>query len=170
MEYTCFEVPSHILVTRYKGFVSYHMNTTVQGTAADVLKLIFCRLWKKVFKPYPQVKFMSTIHDEVNFSIPIELAREVIPICMECMTINRSDWPVTLKCSLSVSRTDLGSLVPFTYDFEHDTYEPEWDTLDVKPKKKEEPKLVAAVPDETKKDESEMELHFEFLTDEDMLF
>lgn len=170
MEYSCFEVPSHILVTRYKGFVSYHMNTTVQGTAADVLKLIFCRLWKKVFKPYPQVKFMSTIHDEVNFSIPIELAREVIPLCMECMTINRSDWPVTLKCSLSVSRTDLGSLVPFTYDFEHDTYEPEWDTLDVKPKKKEEPKLVAAVPDETKQDESEMELHFEFLTDEDMLF
>ena len=170
MEYSCFEVPSHILVTRYRGFVSYHMNTTVQGTAADVLKLIFCRLWKKVFKPYPQVKFMSTIHDEVNFSIPIELAREVIPICMECMTINRSDWPVTLKCSLSVSRTDLGSLVPFTYDFEHDTYEPEWDTLDVKPKKKEEPKLVAAVPDETNQDESEMELHFEFLTDEDMLF
>lgn len=170
MEYSCFEVPSHILVTRYKGFVSYHMNTTVQGTAADVLKLIFCRLWKKVFKPYPQVKFMSTIHDEVNFSIPIELAREVIPICMECMTINRSDWPVTLKCSLSVSRTDLGSLVPFTYDFEHDTYEPEWDTLDVKPKKKEEPKLVVAVPDETNQDEAEMELHFEFLTDEDMLF
>lgn len=170
MEYSCFEVPSHILVTRYRGFVSYHMNTTVQGTAADVLKLIFCRLWKKVFKPYPQVKFMSTIHDEVNFSIPIELAREVIPICMECMTINRSDWPVTLKCSLSVSRTDLGSLVPFTYDFEHDTYEPEWDTLDVKPKKKEEPKLVAAVPDETNQDEAEMELHFEFLTDEDMLF
>ena len=170
MEYSCFEVPSHILVTRYRGFVSYHMNTTVQGTAADVLKLIFCRLWKKVFKPYPQVKFMSTIHDEVNFSIPIELAREVIPICMECMTINRSDWPVTLKCSLSVSRTDLGSLVPFTYDFEHDTYEPEWDTLDVKPKKKEEPKLVVAVPDETNQDESEMELHFEFLTDEDMLF
>lgn len=169
-EYSCFEVPSHILVTRYKGFVSYHMNTTVQGTAADVLKLIFCRLWRKVFKPYPQVKFMSTIHDEVNFSIPIELAREVIPLCMECMTINRSDWPVTLKCSLSVSRTDLGSLVPFTYDFEHDTYEPEWDTLDVKPKKKVEPKLVAAVPDETKQDESEMELHFEFLTDEDMLF
>lgn len=170
MEYSCFEVPSHILVTRYRGFVSYHMNTTVQGTAADVLKLIFCRLWKKVFKPYPQVKFMSTIHDEVNFSIPIELAREVIPICMECMTINRSDWPVTLKCSLSVSRTDLGSLVPFTYDFEHDTYEPEWDTLDVKPKKKEEPKLVVAVPDETNQDEAEMELHFEFLTDEDMLF
>lgn len=170
LEYSCFEVPSHILVTRYRGFVSYHMNTTVQGTAADVLKLIFCRLWKKVFKPYPQVKFMSTIHDEVNFSIPIELAREVIPICMECMTINRSDWPVTLKCSLSVSRTDLGSLVPFTYDFEHDTYEPEWDTLDVKPKKKEEPKLVVAVPDETNQDEAEMELHFEFLTDEDMLF
>ena len=36
--------------------------------------------------------------------------------------------------------------------------------------KKEEPKLVVAVPDETNQDEAEMELHFEFLTDEDMLF
>jgi len=109
-------------------------NTAVQGTAADVLKIIFCRLWEKVFKPYPQVKFMSTIHDEVNFSIPIELAREVIPLCVECMTIEREDWPVPLKCSLSLSRTDLGSLIPFTYDAATDTYEPEWDTLEVKPK------------------------------------
>jgi len=109
-------------------------NTAVQGTAADVLKIIFCRLWEKVFKPYPQVKFMSTIHDEVNFSIPIELAREVIPVCIKCMTIEREDWPVPLKCSLSISRTDLGSLVPFTYDADTDTYEPEWDTLEVKPK------------------------------------
>lgn len=109
-------------------------NTSVQGTAADVLKIIFCRLWEKVFKPYPQVKFMSTIHDEVNFSIPIELAREVIPVCIKCMTIEREDWPVPLKCSLSISRTDLGSLVPFTYDADTDSYEPEWDTLEVKPK------------------------------------
>jgi DNA polymerase I-like protein with 3'-5' exonuclease and polymerase domains len=109
-------------------------NTAVQGTAADVLKIIFCRLWEKVFKPYPQVKFMSTIHDEVNFSIPIELAREVIPVCIECMTIEREDWPVPLKCSLSLSRTDLGSLIPFTYDAATDSYEPEWDTLEVKPK------------------------------------
>lgn len=109
-------------------------NTSVQGTAADVLKIIFCRLWEKVFKPYPQVKFMSTIHDEVNFSIPIELAREVIPVCIKCMTIEREDWPVPLKCSLSLSRTDLGSLIPFTYDAATDTYEPEWDTLEVKPK------------------------------------
>jgi hypothetical protein len=77
---------------------------------------------------------MSTIHDEVNFSIPIELALEVIPVCIKCMTIEREDWPVPLKCSLSISRTDLGSLVPFTYDADTDTYEPEWDTLEVKPK------------------------------------
>ena len=134
IEYSCFSVPTQILVTRHHGKVTFGMNTAVQGTAADVLKIIFCRLWEKVFKPYPQVKFMSTIHDEVNFSIPIELAREVIPVCIECMTIEREDWPVPLKCSLSLSRTDLGSLIPFTYDAATDTYEPEWDTLEVKPK------------------------------------
>lgn len=124
-------------------------NSIVQGTAADVLKIILCRLWKHVFKPYPQVKFMSTIHDEVNFSIPIELAREVIPICMKCMTIERDDWPVTLKCSLSISRTDLGSLVPFTYDRDTDTYTPDWEAADTKAKHKTEPK-----PDEAEQDES----------------
>ena len=123
-------------------------NTSVQGTAADVLKIIFCRLWELVFKPYPQVKFMSTIHDEVNFSIPIELAREVIPICIRCMTIERKDWPVTLKCSLSISRTDLGSLIPFTYDAETNSYEPEWDTLEVKPKAAQKPEIKDAVSDE----------------------
>jgi hypothetical protein len=102
-------------------------NTVVQGTAADVLKLIFCRLWANVFKPYPDVTFMSTIHDEVNFSMPKRLAREVIPICMECMTIRRDDWPVTLECSLSIGRDSLGDLIPFTYNKETKEFIPEWE-------------------------------------------
>lgn len=102
-------------------------NSVVQGTAADVLKLIFCRLWANVFKPYPDVTFMSTIHDEVNFSMPKRLAREVIPICMECMTIRRDDWPVTLECSLSIGRDSLGDLIPFTYNEETKEFTPEWE-------------------------------------------
>lgn len=102
-------------------------NSVVQGTAADVLKLIFCRLWANVFKPYPDVTFMSTIHDEVNFSMPKKLAREVIPICMECMTIRRDDWPVTLECSLSIGRDSLGDLIPFTYNKETKEFIPEWE-------------------------------------------
>ena len=102
-------------------------NSVVQGTAADVLKLIFCRLWTNVFKPYPDVTFMSTIHDEVNFSMPKRLAREVIPICMECMTIRRDDWPVTLECSLSIGRDSLGDLIPFTYNKETKEFTPEWE-------------------------------------------
>lgn len=102
-------------------------NSVVQGTAADVLKLIFCRLWANVFKPYPDVTFMSTIHDEVNFSMPKRLAREVIPICMECMTIRRDDWPVTLECSLSIGRDSLGDLMPFTYNKETKEFTPEWE-------------------------------------------
>ena len=102
-------------------------NSVVQGTAADVLKLIFCRLWANVFKPYPDVTFMSTIHDEVNFSMPKRLAREVIPICMECMTIRRDDWPVTLECSLSIGRDSLGDLIPFTYNKETKEFTPEWE-------------------------------------------
>lgn len=127
LEYSCFSVPTQILVTRYKGKVTFGMNTVVQGTAADVLKLIICRLWTNVFKPYPQVKFMSTIHDEVNFSIPRELAREVIPICIKCMTIEREDWPIVLECSLSLGRVSLGDLIPFKYNAETKEFVPEWE-------------------------------------------
>lgn len=101
-------------------------NTGIQGTAADVLKLEFVRLWERVFTKYPDIKFHSTIHDEINFSVPRRLAAEVIPIMIECMTVKLKGWLVPLDCSLSVGY-DLGSLIPFTYNTETKEFIPAWE-------------------------------------------
>lgn len=87
-------------------------NTLVQGAAADILKLILVRLWKEVFTKYPTVKFMSTIHDEVTFSVPRDIIDEVLPILVKCHTVQLTGWEVPMECSVSVGTT-FGTLFPF---------------------------------------------------------
>lgn len=128
MEFSCFNVPTHILITRHNGKVSFHGNSPIQGCAAEVLKLEFVRLWDNVFTKYPEIKFHSTIHDEINFSVPRRLADEVIPIMIKCMTVKMEDWLVPLDCSLSVGYT-MGTLIPFKYNFETKEFIPDWEEL-----------------------------------------
>lgn len=113
------------------------MNGPIQGTAADVLKLELVRLWDNIFTVYPEIKFICTIHDEINYSVPRRLASEVIPKLVRCQTVQMKDWLVPLDCSLSVGNS-LGSIYPFKYNFETKEFVPEWEE-DVG-KKKDEPK------------------------------
>ena len=112
-------------------------NSPIQSCAAEVLKLEFVRLWDNVFTKYPDVKFHSTIHDEINFSVPRRIASEVIPIMIKCMTVKMENWLVPLNCSLSVGYT-MGTLVPFKYDFEKKEFIPDWEELIEKSDTKEE--------------------------------
>lgn len=102
------------------------MNGIIQGTAADVLKLEFVRLWDYLFTKYPDVKFICTIHDEINYSVPRRLVKEVIPIIIKCMTVRLSTDLVALDCSLSAGKS-LGEIIPFKYNFETKEFEPEWE-------------------------------------------
>lgn len=154
IEYSCFNVPSHILITRHKGFISYHGNTGIQGTAADVLKLEFIRLWDNIFTKYPEVKFHSTIHDEINFSVPRKLAREVIPIMIKCMTVTMPNWLVALDCSLSIGY-NLGSLIPFKYNAETQEFIPDWEEDLRKEKKEDEEPINEYEDDEDSQDSIE---------------
>ena len=101
------------------------MNTVVQGCAGDALKLMLVRLWNDLFVPYADkgVRWIGTIHDEINYLVPKALLDEVIPIIMECQTIKLPDWPVPLLPDLSIG-TSFGSLIPFEYDFETKKYTP----------------------------------------------
>ena len=101
------------------------MNTVVQGCAGDALKLMIVRLWNDLFVPYADkgVRWIGTIHDEINYLVPKSLLDEVIPIIMECQTIKLPDWPVPLLPDLSVG-SSFGSLIPFEYDFETKKYTP----------------------------------------------
>jgi DNA polymerase I-like protein with 3'-5' exonuclease and polymerase domains len=52
------------------------INTIVQGTAADIMKIALVRIWKALRKddcPYPDCKMVLTIHDSVLFEVPADL-------------------------------------------------------------------------------------------------
>lgn len=97
------------------------MNTVVQGCAGDCLKLMLVRLWKELFVPYKDkgVKWIGTIHDEINYLVPKSLLNEVVPIIMECQTINLPGWQVTLVPDLSIGKS-FGELIPFDYKVNED--------------------------------------------------
>lgn len=129
LEYSCFTVPSGILITRYNGYISYMgncMNGPIQGTAADVLKLELVRLWDHIFTVYPEIKFIVTIHDEINYSVPRRLAHEVIPKLVRIQTVQMPDWVVPLTASLSVGDS-LGNVYPLVYDFNTKEFHPDWE-------------------------------------------
>lgn len=101
------------------------MNTQIQGCAGDALKLMLVRLWNDLFIPYKDkgVRWIGTIHDEINYLVPKNLLDEVIPIIMRCQTIKLPDWQVPLLPDLSIGDS-FGSLIPFEYDFETGKYSP----------------------------------------------
>lgn len=98
-------------------------NTVIQGCAGDALKLMVIRLWKDLFTKYPEVKWLGTIHDEVNYIVPKRLLNEVVPIIMECQRIKLPDWPVSLDPDLSIGHS-FGELIPFEYNFDTKEFKP----------------------------------------------
>lgn len=93
------------------------MNTQIQGGASDILKLMLVRLWKDLFTKYADkgVRWIGTIHDEINYICPKSLLAEVVPIIMRCQTVKLPDWPVPMLPDLSIG-TSFGSLIPFEYN------------------------------------------------------
>lgn len=97
------------------------MNTQIQGCAADALKLMLVRLYKELFVPYADkgVRWLGTIHDEINYIIPKNLLAEVVPIILRCQTIELPDWKVPLLPDLSIG-TSFGELIPFDVVYNED--------------------------------------------------
>ena len=119
------------------------MNTQIQGCASDALKLMIVRLWKDLFTKYADkgVRWIGTIHDEINYVCPKALLSEVVPIIMKCQTIQLPDWPVTLLPDLSIG-TSFGSLIPFDYTVNADgsvSFTPQMEDLSNNHNKEPEP-------------------------------
>lgn len=100
-------------------------NTVVQGCAGDALKLMLIRLWDNLFTKYYDkgVRWIGTIHDEINYLVPRQLLKEVVPIIMSCQTIKLPDWAVTLLPDLSIGKS-FGELIPFDYNFDTGEFAP----------------------------------------------
>ena len=60
------------------------LNTPIQGTAADILKLAMIRILSKL-EEYPYIKPLLTIHDEILFEVPRNKVDEACTIIKDCM-------------------------------------------------------------------------------------
>jgi DNA polymerase I len=75
------------------------LNTPIQGTAADILKLTLGRIIKGVVK-YPYIKPILQIHDEIMFEVPIDKIDEAavfIKNCMEAVPFEGFDIPIVAE-------------------------------------------------------------------------
>ena len=122
------------------------VNTTIQGTGADILKISFIKLFQTIFKNTEnskKVKFLATIHDEINFQVTKEDTRDIIPILISCMRLQLPTWEFPIDVGLEIGNR-WGCT--FAFKFDPKTYqvvEPAGDLYEPKPK--EEKKVVEVI-------------------------
>lgn len=106
------------------------MNTQIQGGAADILKLMLVRLWNDLFSKYADkgVRWIGTIHDEINYICPKSLLKEVVPIILNCQTVKLPDWPVPMLPDLSIGKS-FGELIPFEYNPDTKEFTPQFEDV-----------------------------------------
>lgn len=74
------------------------MNSPIQGTAADMLKLAMIKIHNALLEGKFQTKMLLTVHDEIVFDLLKEEKSAVIPIIEECMkTALPLDVPIEVE-------------------------------------------------------------------------
>ncbi len=93
------------------------MNTPIQGTAADILKLALARLVVKL-PEYPWLRPLLQIHDELVFELPADKVQEaaaLIRSCMEAQPFPEFDVPIVAEAAFGPS---FGELAEMENDYE----------------------------------------------------
>ena len=76
------------------------INTPVQGTAAEILKLAMIKLDAKIEK-FPETKMLLTVHDEIVVEAPIEQALEIAKVVKDVME-NEVSLCVPVEVSIGI--------------------------------------------------------------------
>ncbi len=76
------------------------MNTPVQGTAADIIKIAMNKVYERLSKEAPEAKLILQIHDELIIDAPVNSREKVSRILEESMT-GAADLEVKLEVSPS---------------------------------------------------------------------
>lgn len=113
------------------------VNTMVQGTGADILKLVMIDLFRQVYNNPAgtltnYVRFKNTIHDEINYQIKKDQLRPICKKIMKIMNMQLPGWKFPMKTGLEIGNR-WGQCIGFDFDtktFEigdvsYDYYEPE---------------------------------------------
>lgn len=102
--------------SRVKGAVERRVSShQIQGTAGDILRLVLYRLYKKYFKNRdPHIDFMSTVHDEINYTIDKEHVVDYIRDLEKLMTFDVLDKTLPITTSTDIGFT-YGNMFPFVW-------------------------------------------------------
>ncbi|MHB9095676.1 MAG: DNA polymerase, partial [Eubacteriales bacterium] len=61
------------------------INTPIQGSAADIIKLAMVRVDRQLREQALKTKMILQVHDELIFEVPQEEMDRVIPLFVDCM-------------------------------------------------------------------------------------
>jgi DNA polymerase-1 len=103
------------------------MNSPVQGSASDLMRLAMVRVDREISSKYPEVfRQMITVHDEINFSIRKGKFYEIMPQVLKIMQATPPQWKVPMLCDFSVG---LNWGLTFPFKFEGDRCIPKGDKI-----------------------------------------
>lgn len=75
------------------------MNTPIQGTAADIIKLAMVRVWQRLQKEGLKARLILQVHDELIVEAPLEEAEAAARILGEEMS-NVVEYSVPLTADV----------------------------------------------------------------------
>lgn len=76
------------------------MNTPIQGTAADIMKIAMLKVFKEIEKRGLKSKIVLQVHDEMMLEVPIREQQEIQKIMKKCME-SAADLKVPLVAEIS---------------------------------------------------------------------
>lgn len=102
---------------KVKGAVERRVSShIIQGTAGDILRLVLYRLYKRYFKNRdPHIDFMSTVHDEINYTIDKEVTVDYVRELEQLMTFDTLDKTLPITTSTDIGFT-YGNMFPFVWE------------------------------------------------------
>nr|DAW66374.1 MAG TPA: DNA POLYMERASE [Bacteriophage sp.] len=80
-------------------------NTSVQGVAGDILKMVMIKLWKALFNNEEfknDVAWRVAIHDEIGYTIRTTKLMRILKIIKETQSVKLPEWPVEIITDPSV--------------------------------------------------------------------
>jgi DNA polymerase-1 len=84
------------------------VNTRVQGSAADIMKIAMINTQRKLKKISAQSKILIQVHDELVFDVPKNEIKSIVPLIKaEMETAIRLDVPLTVDVDYGPNWLDL---------------------------------------------------------------
>lgn len=80
-------------------------NTSVQGVAGDILKMVMIKLWRALFNNEEfknDVAWRVAIHDEIGYIIRATKLMRILKIIKETQSVKLQEWPVEIITDPSV--------------------------------------------------------------------